>query len=47
LVTQCERITLLRTGFRGGHGVERLILPQHRRQGTSGFGDLQPRGGIT
>ena len=46
LVAQRERISLLCTGFRGGHGVKRLILPQHRWQGASGLGHLQPGGGI-
>ena len=46
LVAQRERITLLRTGFGCGHGVEGLILPQHRWQGASGLGQLQSRGGI-
>ena len=45
-VPQRQRIALLGAGFRGGHGRERLILAQHRRQGAVRLGHLQPGGRI-
>ena len=45
-VPQRQRITLLGTGFRGVHGVCRLVGAQHRRQRAAGFGHLQPGRGV-
>ena len=45
-VPQCERITLLRTRIGGGHGIQRLILTQHRGQRSTRLGELQPGGRI-
>ena len=45
-VPQSQRIALLRPGFRGRHGLQRLILAQHCRQCAVRLGHLQSGGGV-
>jgi len=41
-IPQCQWITLLRTGIRGIHGVDCLVLPKHRWQGSASLWRAQP-----